>query len=138
MRKFIFYWLPVIFWAGVIFYLSSISGLNSGLQVFWDVFWRKLFHAGEFGILNLLLWRAFYYSEGVGFKKALWWSLILTLLYAISDELHQYFVPDRQCRWQDMAQDNLGVLLVSGGLYIRQRLKKIRQTKSPPPEAEGF
>ena len=123
MRRFIFYWLPPLVWAGLIFYLSSISGLNSGLPVFWDVFWRKLAHATEFGILNLLLFRALRGYE-VNFKKALLWSLAFTVLYAISDELHQYFVPLRECRWQDMAQDSLGVLLVSGGLYIRQRLKK--------------
>ena len=117
MKKFLFYWLPVILWAGVIFYLSGVPNLNSGLPVFWDVFWRKLFHAGEFGLLNLLLWRALYYGEGASFKKALGWSLIFTILYAISDELHQYFVPDRQARWQDAAQDSLGALLTSAALY---------------------
>lgn len=114
MKKYIIYWLPPILWAGVIFYFSSVPNLNSGMQVFWDVFWRKLFHAGEFGLLNLLLWRALYYGEQVNFKKALWWSLFFTLFYAISDELHQYFVPLRQCRWQDVAQDSLGAILTSG------------------------
>lgn len=118
MKKFLFYWLPPILWAGVIFYLSSISGLASNMTVFWDVFWRKLFHAGEFGLLNLLLWRALFYGEEASFKKALWWSLMMTVLYAASDELHQYFVPNRQCRWQDVAQDSLGVLLTSAMLYV--------------------
>ncbi|MBU4142609.1 VanZ family protein [Patescibacteria group bacterium] len=112
MKKFLNYWLPVILWAGAIFYLSGLSGLASGLPVFWDVFWRKLAHATEFGVLNLLLFRALRGYE-VGFKKALWWSLIFTVLYAISDELHQYFVPDRQCRWQDVGQDSLGALAAS-------------------------
>lgn len=102
----------------MIFWLSAVPNLNSGLPVFWDVFWRKLFHAGEFGLLNLLLWRALYYGEGVNFKKALGWSLILIILYAISDELHQYFVPDRQCRWQDVAQDGLGAIGVSFVLLL--------------------
>lgn len=122
--KFIKYWLPPVAWAGVIFYLSGVSGLASDMSVFWDVFWRKLFHAGEFGLMNLLLWRALYYGnsraqlgEGVGFRKAFFWSLFLTILYAVSDELHQAFVPLRQCRWQDVAQDSLGVLLTSIALY---------------------
>lgn len=124
MKKFLFYWLPVIIWAGVIFYLSGVSGLASNMSVFWDVFWRKLFHAGEFGLLNLLLWRALYYGEGIKFGKALGWSLFLTILYAISDELHQYFVPLRQCRWQDMAQDSLGAMAVSAVLFLLPRISK--------------
>ena len=117
MKKFIFYWLPVVLFAGVIFYLSGVPNLNSGFAVFWDVFWRKLAHAGEFGLLNLLLWRALYCGENVSFKKALPWSSILAVLYAISDELHQAFVPLRQARWQDVAQDSLGVLLTSFVIY---------------------
>jgi len=63
--------------------------------------------------LNLLLWRALYYGQNVSLKKALAWSLFLTVLYAVSDELHQYFVPNRQCRWQDVMQDSLGAMLTS-------------------------
>ncbi len=118
--KFLNYWLPVILWAGLIFYLSSISGLASNMSVFWDVFWRKLAHATEFGVLNLLLFRALF-GYNVSFKKAWWWSLMLTVLYAVSDELHQYFVPLRECRWQDMAQDSLGAMLVSFFLLFIKR-----------------
>ncbi|HRY52275.1 MAG TPA: VanZ family protein [Candidatus Portnoybacteria bacterium] len=121
--KILKYWLPVGLWAGTIAYLSGIAGLSSDMTVFWDVFWRKLFHAGEFGLLNLLLWRALFFGDRVNFKKSLWTSFILTVLYAVSDELHQYFVPSRQCRWQDMAQDSLGAIFISGLLYLWQRLK---------------
>src|SRR3989344_5194252 len=117
MKRFLIYWLPVILWAGVIFYLSGVPNLNSGLPVFWDVFYRKLAHATEFGILNLLLWRALYYVEKINFKKALLGSLVFTVLYAMSDETHQYFVPNRQARWQDVAQDSLGALLTSFVIY---------------------
>lgn len=125
MKKILIYWLPVSLWAGTIAYLSGIAGLSSDMTVFWDVFWRKLFHAAEFGLLNLLLWRALFFSEELNFKKSLLVSLILTVLYAVSDELHQSFVPSRQCRWQDMAQDSLGALFISGLLYLWQRLKNI-------------
>lgn len=125
--RFLIYWLPVILWAGGIFYLSSISGLASNMTVFWDVFWRKLFHAGEFGLLNLLVWRALFYGEKILFKKALWWTLFLTILYAISDELHQYFVPNRQCRWQDVAQDSLGAAAITGGIFLLHRIGILKQ-----------
>lgn len=124
MKKLIIYWLPPIVWAGIIFYLSGVSGLASSMTVFWDVFWRKLFHAGEFGLLNLLLWRALYYGEGIKFKKALLWSLFLTILFAVSDELHQYFVPLRQCRWQDVMQDSLGAIFISSLIFLATKIKK--------------
>ncbi len=124
MKRILIYWLPPILWAGVIFYFSGVPNLNSGMQVFWDVFWRKLFHAGEFGLLNLLLWRALYYGEKVNFKKALWWSLIFTIFYAVSDELHQYFVPNRECRWQDVVQDSLGAIFISSLLFLAAKIKK--------------
>jgi VanZ family protein len=120
--KFLNYWLPVILWAGIIFYLSSVPNLSSGMAVFWDVFWRKLAHATEFGVLNLLLFRAWRGYE-IKFFNALFWSFIGAALYAISDELHQYFVPMRECRWQDVGMDSLGVLFVSFFfLLIKRRL----------------
>ena len=114
----------MMLWAGASFYFSGVPNLNSGMPVFWDVFWRKLFHAAEFGLLNLLLWRALYYGENVSLKKAIWWSLFFTVLYAVSDELHQYFVPLRQCRWQDVAQDSLGAILTSWLIYCSFKSSK--------------
>ncbi len=130
MKKFLIYWLPVVLWAGGIFYLSSVSGLASNMTVFWDVFWRKLFHAGEFGLLNLLLWRALYCGQKISFKKALFWSLFLTILYAISDEWHQYFVPNRQCRWQDVVQDSLGGMAITSIIFLLHRIGILKQKKS--------
>ena len=130
MKKFLIYWLPVVLWAGGIFYLSSVSGLASNMTVFWDVFWRKLFHAGEFGLLNLLLWRALYCGQKISFKKALFWSLFLTILYAISDEWHQYFVPNRQCRWQDVVQYSLGGMAITSIIFLLHRIGILKQKKS--------
>jgi len=128
--KFLIYWLPPILWASGIFYLSSISGLASGLTVFWDVFWRKLFHATEFGILSLLFWRALHYGENVNLKKALCWSFLLTVLYAISDETHQYFVPNRECRLRDMGIDSLGVAAVMGVIFLLQRIGILKERQN--------
>ena len=130
MKKLITYWLPPILWASGIFYLSGLSGLASNMTVFWDVFWRKLFHAIEFGVLNLLLWRALFYGESINFKKALGWSLFLTILYAASDELHQYFVPNRQCRWQDVMQDSLGSVAMTGGIFLLQRIGILKERQN--------
>ena len=126
MIKFFKYWLPVLFWAGLIFYFSGVPNLNSGMAVFWDVFWRKLAHAGVFGFLFLLIFRALKIGHQIEFKKALVWSLILAVGYAFFDEAHQYFVPERQARLLDISFDSLGIFFVAAGclfLKIRRALK---------------
>lgn len=112
MVKFLKYWLPVILWAGLIFYLSNVPNLNSGLVAFWDVFLRKLAHAGEFGILNFLIFRGLRGYE-VSFKNALILAFASSILYTFFDEAHQYFVAERQARIKDAGIDSLGVGSIS-------------------------
>ena len=109
-KKFIILWMPVIIWAGLIFFLSSIPDLKSGLETFWDTILRKMAHMVEYGIFFLLLARAI--------KKPLVWSIIFSILYAISDEFHQSFIPGRHMALLDICFDSTGVLI---GYLTRQR-----------------
>ena len=103
IKKLIKLWLPVIIWAGLIFYLSSVPDLKSGLETFWDTILRKIAHIIEYGIFFLLLARAM--------KQPLKWAIILSILYAISDEFHQSFVPGRNMALADICFDSAGVLI---------------------------
>ena len=47
-------WLPVVVWAAVIFTLSSIPSLGTGLGA-WDTVLRKAGHMAEFAVLGALL-----------------------------------------------------------------------------------
>jgi len=38
-------------------------------------------------------------------------SWLLTILFAISDEIHQYFVPGRSAQLQDVIRDGKGALI---------------------------
>jgi len=129
MYKFVKYWLPVLIWAGIIFYLSGVPNLSSGFSAFWDVFLRKLAHAGIFGFFFLLIFIALYFGHKIGFRKALVWSFIAAVLYAFSDEAHQAFVPMRQARLLDVGFDSLGILFASVVLFflalVRKRLKQL-------------
>ncbi len=111
-------WLPVICWAALIFYLSSIPNLRSGLEQFWDTILRKIAHMVEFGILFLLLIRAF---NSKPLKNNLIWAIILSILYAISDEWHQNFILGRQCSLRDVCFDTAGILI--GYLIIKNKFK---------------
>lgn len=70
---------------------------------------RKLAHAAEYAVLGMLLAGAVY---GTGRKR--YYNLIVPYiagtLYAVTDELHQYFVPGRSCRLADIFMDSIGVL----------------------------
>ncbi len=128
MKKFLNYWLPVLIWAGLIFYFSGVPNLSSGMNAFWDMFLRKLAHAGIFGALFLLIFRALRFGHEFDFKKALIWSLVLAVGYAFFDEAHQYFVPERQARLKDVGMDSLGIFLAGlSVLLAKRRLRKLRE-----------
>jgi VanZ family protein len=94
-------WLPVVAWAALIFVLSSIPDLGTGLGG-WDLVLRKIAHAAEFAVLGALLLRA---TGRAGLAFA------LGVTYAVSDEVHQSFVSGRQGSARDIAIDAVGVLL---------------------------
>jgi VanZ family protein len=94
-------WLPVVAWAAVIFALSSVPDLGTGLGG-WDLVLRKIAHAAEYAVLGALLVRA---TGRTGLAFA------LGTLYAVSDELHQSFVPGRLGSPIDVAIDAVGVVV---------------------------
>jgi VanZ family protein len=104
-------WLPVIVWAGVIFALSSIPSLTTGLGT-WDLVVRKLGHAAEFAILGALLLRAL---------RQPWVALLVGSLYAVTDELHQAFVRGRQASPVDWVIDTAGVAIGVGLVLVLRR-----------------
>jgi VanZ family protein len=103
-------WLPVLVWAGVIFALSSIPSLNSGLGT-WDFVLRKCAHMTEYAILAVLLVRA---------TGSYAWAFALAVAYAATDEVHQLFVRGRHGSALDVAVDAVGAVI---GLAVVSRLR---------------
>src|SRR5215510_6142396 len=103
------HWLPVVGWAALIFALSSIPSLGTGLGT-WDLILRKCAHITEYAVLAFLLARA------IGREGP---ALALGVLYAASDELHQAFVRGRHASPVDVAIDMLG-LLIGVAVWRRQ------------------
>lgn len=111
-------WVPVAVWAGLIFYLSGIPSLDSGLGI-WDTLLRKAAHVIEFGVLTYLLLRASVRSWPASTKEKLMaWAGVVALIYAASDEIHQSFVPGRGPSVYDVLIDGVGIALV---LFIYRR-----------------
>lgn len=71
---------------------------------------RKLAHTLEYAILGISI--AYYVKQfQLSRKKILLYSIMFSCLYAISDELHQYFVPGRSCELRDVLIDTNGAFL---------------------------
>jgi VanZ family protein len=104
-------WLPVVAWAGLIFTLSSIPDLGTGLGG-WDLLLRKLAHAAEFAVLGVLLLRALEHA---------WAAFWLGTAYAVTDEIHQALVPGRLGSPLDVAIDAAGVAV---GIALALRLRR--------------
>ena len=95
-------WLPVLIWMVVIFAFSSMP-INHAKQFSWtDFIIKKTAHVTEYAILFWLTYRA---------NKSFKYSLIICLLFALSDEWHQTITPGREGTLRDVGFDSLGTLL---------------------------
>ena len=99
---------PTIFWAMVIFVVSSVPSLKTP-----DVGISSsdlIAHAIEFGIFGYLLRRSFQ-AHLRSNKHAILLTIITGTIYAMLDEYHQSFVPGREATWADVFADITGVIL---------------------------
>ncbi|MCK4649117.1 VanZ family protein [bacterium] len=119
MRHFTCYWVPVILYAGLIFTVSSFPLPPPKVEI---PFIDKLIHLIEYGILGFLFYRALRVSRLA--KQVFILAIIFSVLYALSDEIHQYFVPGRKFDFWDLAADSLGIVLVARYLKHKAALVK--------------
>ena len=106
MWHFIRYWLPIFLYGGIIFYLSSQSYPSRQLPSLFLGLSDKLAHGLEFGILGILLFRAFHQTHPTIASTGL--AIICAGAFGISDEIHQWFVPHRQADAWDVLADIFG------------------------------
>jgi VanZ family protein len=114
-ESWLIFWMPLFAYCILIFALSaqpkaiSAPGIPSGDQ---------MLHVVQYSILGLLMARAFF-SLNTKRSQAilLMISLVLSLLFAFSDELHQFFVPGRTASLTDVMADGVGALLGTAFYY---------------------
>jgi len=104
-------WLPAFIWMGVIFLLSGRPIVNPGAFSWSDFIFKKTCHVTEYAILFYLFFRA---------NKSIRFSLVLTLLYALTDEWHQVFIIGREGTLRDVGFDLIGT--TAGAIIVRNRL----------------
>jgi VanZ family protein len=100
-------WAAVVAWMGLIFFLSAQPRLPSllppGLPQIQDV----IGHFTVYAVLVVLLWWAL---RGAGIRHPFLWALGVTVLYSLTDEFHQSFVPNRHPDVFDLATDFAGAV----------------------------
>jgi len=140
---------PVLIWMVLIFVGSSsvLSASNTSFIVrsvawffpqispetlaFLHFIIRKAGHFSVYAVLALLAARAFTTSSRELLRNHWFWvSLVLVIVYSLSDEFHQSFVPSRTASLFDSAIDSLGGLVAL--LIYRRRFRPA------PPERTGL
>jgi VanZ family protein len=93
-------WGPSLLMIGAIFLFSSIPSREMPRFGSFDVLVKKGGHAFGYGLLAATFW------HGFNWNRKLWWAaLLLAVLYAVTDEFHQSFVPGRHPSAVDVAID---------------------------------
>ena len=121
------YGLAITIWLAAIFALSAQPTWTSSQAWMLITPIRKSAHALEFAVLTGLVWQALRYIEersawfGKMARYRTWTALLLPLLYAISDEMHQYFVPNRQAQVMDVLIDTVGIFLALAVIELLQK-----------------
>ena len=112
-------WLPVAVWASVIYFFSSLLQQQTSQVLIVDFVIKKIAHLSEYAILYTLVYRAT--------RKKLLLSLILTIIYAATDELHQSFVPGRTAKLYDVIGFDLAGASIAA--FLLWKLKQHRPGK---------
>ena len=118
-------WVTVVGWMGLIFFLSHQTAVESAevsTGLWAKIFeWfgkavdhntlRKMAHAFEYFMLCILIFNALWQTASKNKIKVSAISLSSCLVYAISDEIHQIFIPGRAGRVFDVCVDTTGAVL---------------------------
>ncbi|MBI2309754.1 VanZ family protein [Candidatus Collierbacteria bacterium] len=129
MKNFINRYYPVMAWAGLIFFFSSLQTPPSPPDTILNFVLKKSAHIFEYAVLYWLTSRAVNFARscdvpiksGEANKRHMGFNyfgpFIFVLIYAIFDEIHQSFVPNRHAKIYDVGFDSIGALLVIFRLY---------------------
>lgn len=98
-------WAPVVVWAGAIFFLSGRS--DPDVPGWTPPGADKAAHFALYAVLGATLARAWTRTADAATGHTI--PLLLGVLYALSDEWHQSFVPGRQPSAGDLLADVLGL-----------------------------
>jgi VanZ family protein len=118
-KKFIYYHLPAILYAGLIITISSLQRLPTDQIGFVGA--DKVAHFFEYALFAFLTFRSFSnIGQRVSLRLALLLSLFFLVIFAAVDEYYQHLV-GRSADFWDLVADVFGACLVLLLLWLRER-----------------
>lgn len=110
--RFLKYHFPFLAWLLIIFIQSSFPAVDLPKVEFFSA--DKIVHTGVYGLLAALCFISLIHikKENLFTGNVYLWTGIITILYGASDEIHQYFVPNRSSELQDWLADIAGVIIM--------------------------
>jgi VanZ family protein len=112
----------------LIFTLSSIPG--SAYAPYEFPYAHTIAHTILFGVLYFLLYRAFKYQSYsrlfADFSTVI--AFFVVVLYGMSDEYHQSFVPGRSEKLSNVLNDTIAALIVFIAIVIYEKFIRSRQS----------
>ncbi len=94
---------------------KSFVGFFGDREIISHNAFRKLAHFSEYAALSFSFTGTMY---SIKRKLCPWINLFFCVLYSMSDEVHQFFVPERACRPFDVFVDSLGIFFGMGMFFI--------------------
>ena len=105
-------------------FIGEIVGINSPILQMLENIIRKLAHYTIYTIGGFLIMNYAYTTDNI-LKYKILYSICFGIGYAITDEIHQFFVPGRSARFFDVGIDSLGVIT---GVFIYLILRRFIKT----------
>lgn len=145
------YFIPSILLMGLIFYFSAEDAVSSASSSENTVLWFvRLFRITDpeslasnnelYSFLNFCIRKGahFFLYTALGFclsfgytafaalsaTRQMLCAMLTGVIYAVCDEVHQYFVPGRACQLRDVCIDTVGVLIGAAFFHLIHRLWK--------------
>lgn len=125
--------LLVILWMIFIFVMSSFDATSSSNQSNFIVdIITSIINIKDIGLLSLIIRKLAHFTEyfilGIlvinfitRYDKKIIIAILLCIISAPSDEIHQIFVPGRSCQITDIMIDSLGPIM---GIYLCKLITK--------------
>jgi VanZ family protein len=136
--KLLWYWLPPLLWMGILFYLSAQPDLPGPPDPWWDRLFKKSAHFGMYAMLAFWWWRALNSRRtslpDTGTSRTrLIAAFLIAVVYGISDEIHQGFVPGRNPSPTDVFIDAAGAATALGLVWRWKRTKREKLKRNGDP-----